>query len=110
MRRDETISAAQYGPEVEAVVRQVDRLTTLIDSLLDVSRLMAGRLKLEVEEVDLAQTVREVTARMAEDAGRAGCDVSVDADVPAIGTTLSSRGRRSENAAPVQTGRGRTET
>jgi PAS domain S-box-containing protein len=46
--------------------RQVDRLTTLINSLLDVSRITAGRVSLCPVDVDLAELVRAVTARFRE--------------------------------------------
>ncbi len=64
--------------------RQVDRLTTLINQLLDVTRITAGRLALAPERVDLAKVVRAVLARSQELVRRAGSAVSVEAD-PAIG-------------------------
>ncbi len=43
--------------------RQVDRLQLLVDQLLDVSRIRAGRLELERGEVDLQALVKDVIAR-----------------------------------------------
>ncbi len=43
--------------------RQVDRLQLLVDTLLDVSRIRAGRLELDRGRVDLDGLVREVLAR-----------------------------------------------
>jgi signal transduction histidine kinase len=56
--------------------RQIARLTRLVDELLNVSRIRAGRLALDLEDVDLAQLTREATERLAEDLRQAGCHVS----------------------------------
>lgn len=52
--------------KVERAVRQVDRLAALINSLLDVTRITAGRLSLCPVDVDLADLVRGVVARFRE--------------------------------------------
>lgn len=43
--------------------RQVNRLTALVDDLLDVSRISSGKLTLNLEDVDLAQLIKEVFER-----------------------------------------------
>jgi signal transduction histidine kinase len=65
--------------------RQVGRLSKLIDSLLDVSRLTAGRLELALEDVDLGAVARDVAARFDEVLRRAGCEVTVRAPSPVVG-------------------------
>jgi signal transduction histidine kinase/CheY-like chemotaxis protein len=60
--------------------RQVSRLGKLIDSLLDVSRVRAGKLQIELEELDLAAVVRDVVARAGDEARRAGCSIELRAD------------------------------
>jgi signal transduction histidine kinase len=52
------------------VHRVVNRFGGLIDQLLDVSRLSAGRLVLDPERVDLAEIVREAVTQVAEEALR----------------------------------------
>src|SRR4029434_185708 len=42
----------------EVLDRQVAQLTRLVDDLLDVSRISTGRVRLQVEPVDLRDTVR----------------------------------------------------
>jgi signal transduction histidine kinase len=65
---------------------QVERLASLIDNLLDVSRISSGRLKLEREAtVDLATVAREVTGRFQEELLRAGCALVLIADGPVVG-------------------------
>jgi PAS domain S-box-containing protein len=70
---------------LDVAERQVARLSRLIDSLLDVSRIGAGKLELDWEEVDLAEVVREVVGRFEPQATKAGCLVTVSAPGPVIG-------------------------
>jgi signal transduction histidine kinase len=65
--------------------RNVDRLSRLVTSLLDISRISSGRLDLELEEVDLAEVAREVAARFEDEARRAGCTIRLRADAPLVG-------------------------
>jgi signal transduction histidine kinase len=73
------------SPRVTASERQVERLTALISSLLDISRITAGRLDLDLEPVDLAAVVREAAARFREDLARAGCALEIRTDGPCVG-------------------------
>ncbi|WP_224246917.1 hybrid sensor histidine kinase/response regulator [Hyalangium gracile] len=52
------------GKSLTIINRQIDRMTKLVEELLDISRLQAGRLSLEVERFDLAGLVRETCERM----------------------------------------------
>jgi signal transduction histidine kinase len=54
--------------KIERVLRQVDRLTDLINTLLDVTRIGSGQLELEVEEFDFVPVVQEIVERFAEPA------------------------------------------
>jgi signal transduction histidine kinase len=65
--------------------RQIGRLSKLIDHLLDVSRITAGRLDLALEEVDLAAVARDVADRFDEVLRRADCAVTVRAPEPVVG-------------------------
>jgi signal transduction histidine kinase len=67
---------------VEVGRRQVTKLATLIGDLLDVSRIVAGRLRLEREDVDLAGVVRDVASRYELHATRVGSPLRVD--VPGV--------------------------
>jgi PAS domain S-box-containing protein len=60
---------------LESARRQTERLDRLVGDLLDVSRISAGRLALEREDVDLAELVRACVERMTEQATRAGSPV-----------------------------------
>ena len=60
---------------LNAIRRQVVRLNQLVDQLLDVSRLIEGRLELRPEEVDLQALVIEAIDLMRESASQAGSPV-----------------------------------
>jgi PAS domain S-box-containing protein len=71
---------------IDGVLDLVSQLSALIDNLLDISRLSTGRLELATEQLDLAELVREVVQRHAEQLASHGCQVSVDAPGPAPGS------------------------
>ncbi len=52
------------GKSLTIINRQIDRMTKLVEELLDISRLQAGRLSLELERFDMAGLVRETCERM----------------------------------------------
>lgn len=65
--------------------REARRMGRLVHELLDVSRLSAGPLSLEREEVDLSALLREVAERFAEQADAAGSPLVVHAQGPVRG-------------------------
>jgi signal transduction histidine kinase len=73
------------GRKVADLDRQIRRLGVLVDELLDVSRLRAGRIALYPEEVDLAALGREVVARVLDEGARAGTPISIRAPAPVVG-------------------------
>jgi signal transduction histidine kinase len=70
---------APAAKAAEAIRRQVVRLTALVNALLDVSRLNEGRLRIDLEPVDLAALAREVVARLGAECDRAGTAIHLDA-------------------------------
>jgi PAS domain S-box-containing protein len=78
-------SLEALSPRITTSERQVERLTALINSLLDISRITSGRLDLELEPVDLAAVVRDAAARFREDLARAGCALEIRTDGPCVG-------------------------
>jgi signal transduction histidine kinase len=65
--------------------RQVDRLTQLVDQLLDVSRLIEGRMELQPEPVELGAVVKESVELLRDSALRAGSPISVRAEDEVVG-------------------------
>ena len=70
--------------KLERALRSGDRLTALVEMLLDVSRISSGRLTLRVERFDLALLARELCERFADQAARAGCEVRFHADAAGV--------------------------
>jgi signal transduction histidine kinase len=72
----------RVAERVSVLSRQVDRLGRLSGSLLDVTRITAGRLILLRQEIDLAELARDVVARHAEESEAAATRVEVQAGGP----------------------------
>jgi signal transduction histidine kinase len=64
---------------LEKAARAGTRLERLIDELLDVSRITAGRLHLEPAAMQLDELVHEVVERFVDQAASAGCTITVEA-------------------------------
>ncbi len=77
---------APLAARLDRADRGLVRLTRLVDTLLDVSRITAGKLRLEREEMDLAALARDIAARAGEEAAGAGCALTVDTPAPVPGT------------------------
>jgi signal transduction histidine kinase len=70
---------------LETVKRQGDRLSQLINNLLDLSRINAGKLKISLEEGDLTEITQSVLERSRGDIERAEIRVTFDAPAPVKG-------------------------
>jgi signal transduction histidine kinase len=76
----------RLASKASAVARHVERLESLVNDLLDLSRLTAGKLALRIEEFDLRELVREVQERMADELTRTGCTLTLHAPAPVTGS------------------------
>jgi PAS domain S-box-containing protein len=56
--------------KLQSAMQQIDRQTRMINQLLDFSRLVAGRVELTLEEIDLAVLLQEVAQRFMDEAHR----------------------------------------
>ena len=79
------LSREQMTPKLEMAFKQIVRLTRLIEELMDVSRITAGRLRLQLQEIDLAAVVRDVVGRLGEEASRTHSPIEVSAVTPVVG-------------------------
>jgi PAS domain S-box-containing protein len=79
------VQATALAARVAAMKRQVDRLSALVEQLLDVARVHEGRLELHLEEVDLGALVLEVVERFEEQAARAKTPIEVRIEKPVRG-------------------------
>ncbi|MDC0684380.1 ATP-binding protein [Sorangium atrum] len=65
--------------------RQIKRLSNLVDMLLDVSRIQAGRLELDRAPVDLRELVAEIAAQLGDQLAQSGSTLAVRAEQPITG-------------------------
>lgn len=70
----------------DKAARNVLRLSNLVNELLDISRISAGRLRLERSPVALVDAVRGVLDRQADELAKNGCAITLDATEPISGT------------------------
>jgi signal transduction histidine kinase/HAMP domain-containing protein len=64
----------------ETSERQIGRLANLVEDLLDVSRISAGKLRLSREPFNFAEMVEEIVARYGHQLSTAGCKVDMKVD------------------------------
>jgi signal transduction histidine kinase/tetratricopeptide (TPR) repeat protein len=70
-------ATGRSAERLERLERNVLRMERLIDELLDVSRITSGKVRLERKAVDLELVARDTIERFAEQAGQAGCSVTL---------------------------------
>lgn len=66
-------------------ITQIDRLTALIEDLLDVSRIQAGKLSFAFNEVNLSETLRDYFDRMEEEFKRTHTPLEFDIEPGIVG-------------------------
>jgi PAS domain S-box-containing protein len=83
-------AAPVSDPKVQArcdtILKQVERLTVLMDALLEVGKITSGRLELTRERLDLGELVRGVLAASADAIRRSGSEVVLRVTGPVVGT------------------------
>jgi signal transduction histidine kinase/DNA-binding response OmpR family regulator len=85
-RRADNSNPEKLRETLSKCERQLQRMSKLVDSLLDVSRISAGALNLTLDQVDLSEIVKEVLSRFAEEVSRASCTLAVKAEEPVVGS------------------------
>lgn len=67
--------------KIDKAVKATGRLTALVDSLLDVSRIATGRLELQPEDCDLVGVARDTVEWASDAAQHAGCEIRCSVEV-----------------------------
>ena len=83
---DVPMPPAQQGEHLEIIGRAADRINRLIQDLLDVAQIEAGRLSVRTKAVDMVEVCEEVVSQMrwAADDEEVDLTVRVPADLPAV--------------------------
>ncbi len=76
---------ARLRNKVERAHKSGTRLTELVETLLDVSRIATGRLTLSRRRFDLTRSVEDIVGRYREQATQAGCELILQLDSPVQG-------------------------
>jgi signal transduction histidine kinase len=85
------LEAQKMARALAASGATADRLGALVDDLLDVSRLTAGRLALRIERVELGELLRDVVGRLRDQAEEVGSTIELTIAAPIVG--IWDRGR-----------------
>jgi len=75
----------RWTRRIQLAVRQVERLSGLVEELLDVSRIATGRLTLAPEEIELSAIVEDVATRFRDMAAQARSELVVRTRGPVSG-------------------------
>jgi signal transduction histidine kinase len=86
MLREEAPDLTKGAEKVSRAVVQTHRMGRLTESLLAVSRIMAGKLVLDRERVDVGELVTDVVERMRTEAERSGCRLELSMQRNVSGT------------------------
>jgi two-component system OmpR family sensor kinase len=89
--REEDLDPETRAEFVEAMAEQMGRLSKLATDLLDLSRLDAGGMRIELEPVSLAGVARDLAEELGALAARRGHELEVVVESP--GTALADRDR-----------------
>ncbi len=65
--------------DLAQISRSADQLLELIDDLLDLSRIEAGRLELEIDDIDIAEVIDGVVASVTPQAAAKGLTLAIEA-------------------------------
>lgn len=86
-----SISRDRLRGMLQGAERQVGRFASLIDDLLDTTRISAGKLELHPEEVNISKLLHEILERYAREISTSGSRVEVYVDPALIGKWDRSR-------------------
>jgi PAS domain S-box-containing protein len=83
--RDGTRSLEKLAARLESMERQTDRMLHMMDALLDITQMTAGRLELKRQKLDLVELVQDAVATLDEELHQSGVQVRIHADGPIEG-------------------------
>jgi CheY-like chemotaxis protein/nitrogen-specific signal transduction histidine kinase len=78
MLRDGSLDSVRVKRATDAIVNNATRQARLIDDLLDVSRIIAGRVSLDLQELELGDLIRGAVEAMLPTAAQRGLELRID--------------------------------
>src|SRR5919202_294637 len=85
LRRDLRVTPEELREFLEIIDQESDKLTFLIDDLLDTSRIEAGVVAVEIQRMDLAATLRCPVENARKMTGDHDFVLTLPADLPSLG-------------------------
>jgi signal transduction histidine kinase len=85
LERGEALPPESARRVLDQTARQTQRLARLVNDMLDISRVTAGKLSLEPDTFDLAELAADVVAKLGPQLSEARCEVSVRSPEPVVG-------------------------
>ncbi len=79
------VGDGRLGDRIRGAVRSTQRLSALVERLLEVGRFAAGTLDIRPSEVSLSALVTDVADRLRSNAVQAGCELRIRAAETAVG-------------------------
>lgn len=70
---------------LESTKRQSDKLSKLVNDLLNISLITTGRMNLEIEKTDLAKITRDIVERFESQIAESKCKISILGDTRVVG-------------------------
>lgn len=80
------VPASWLLPQLDAFSHRLQKFILVLDRILDVSRMRAGRVDLTFDEVDLSEVVRDIAASFERELAASRCSLSLSIAQPAVGT------------------------
>jgi signal transduction histidine kinase len=81
----EAVTPDWIASQVRRMEYQLQRVTEVLDRLLDLSRLSSGRIDLRIDDVDLGEVMREVVASFQAELAFSECEVRLEQTGPMSG-------------------------
>jgi signal transduction histidine kinase len=91
IERQGSVPVKRVKQSLSLTDRQVNRLSKLIDSLLDVSKINSGKFELEAQDVDLVELVSSCVDRMAEQSLEKGASIEVKGSAIAESSSITGQ-------------------
>ena len=88
---DRVVEGADTTRYANQILRETDRVSTLVDDLFEMSKINAGALRLDLEPLDLRELIDEVLAARRAQADRAGIELSVHQPGTPVIATVNDR-------------------